>query len=155
MPDSSSWLDELLQKAADEGRFANLPGEGKPLHLENDPNVPDHLRIAFKLLKDSGYAPEWILHGQEIDVKRGELMDNIRRGVRAYKGAVQDANRDPVEGEQRKQRAHQAWDVAKQAFEETARSLNREILNYNLKVPHGVTHKFPFIVEHEIERLMR
>jgi hypothetical protein len=45
--------------------------------------------------------------------------------------------------------------VARRAFEDTAKALNREILNYNLKVPQGITHKFPFNVEREIERLMR
>ena len=155
MPDWSSHIDEQLQKAINEGQFSNLPGEGKPMKLDLDPNVPEHLRIAYKLLKDSGYAPEWIMHGQEIDVRRQELFDNISRGVRAFRGALQDAERDPVNGQQRAARANQAWNVARQAFEATAKRLNREILSYNLKVPHGVTHKFPFSVEREIERLQR
>lgn len=155
MPNWSSLIDEQLQKAIDEGRFSNLPGEGKPIKLDLDPNVPEHLRLAYKLLKDTGYAPEWIMHGQEIDVRRDELFENIKRGARAYKGALQDAQRDPNNGQQRTARAHQAWQVARQAFEEASKHLNREILSYNLKVPHGVTHKFPFNVELEIERLLR
>lgn len=155
MPNWSSLIDEQLQQAMDEGRFSNLPGEGKPMKLDIDPNVPEHLRLTYKLLKDNGFAPEWILHGQEIDVRREELLDNIKRGTRAYKGALQDAQRDAVNGQQRMTRAHQTWQVARQAFEETSKRLNREILSYNLKVPQGITHKFPFNLEFEIERLLK
>lgn len=154
MPDWSSLVDEQLQKAVDEGRFSNLPGQGKPLKIDIDPAVPEHLRIAFKLLKDSGYAPEWIMLGQEIEVRWDHLRENIKRGARAYKGALQDADRDPFNGEQRRLRAHQTWERAQIAFHEAARKLNKEILNYNLKVPHGITHRIPFDVEREIKRLM-
>ncbi|WP_420170527.1 DnaJ family domain-containing protein, partial [Paenibacillus larvae] len=36
----------------------NLPGQGKPLVLENWSSVPEDLRLAYKILKNSGHLPE-------------------------------------------------------------------------------------------------
>ncbi|MCH8506396.1 MAG: DUF1992 domain-containing protein [Ectothiorhodospiraceae bacterium] len=35
----------------------DLPGAGKPLALDDDSMVPEHLRMAYRLLKNAGYLP--------------------------------------------------------------------------------------------------
>ncbi len=48
--------DDRIQRAIDEGAFDNLPGKGKPLDLEDDSWIPHELRMAYKLLKNAGFA---------------------------------------------------------------------------------------------------
>lgn len=46
--------------------FDDLEGRGKPLDLHTDPFVPEHLRMAYKVLKNGGYVPDAILEQREI-----------------------------------------------------------------------------------------
>lgn len=46
-----------IQEAIDQGELHDLPGEGKPLHLEDDSAIPEELRAAYRLLKNAGFLP--------------------------------------------------------------------------------------------------
>ena len=54
-------LDALAEKhiqvAQKEGVFDDLPGAGQPLKLDDDAMVPEELRAAYRILKNSGYVP--------------------------------------------------------------------------------------------------
>src|SRR5262245_41914742 len=50
-------VEERIQKAREEGVFDNLPGAGKPLHLDDDSAVPEDLRLTYKILKNSNCLP--------------------------------------------------------------------------------------------------
>ena len=49
--------EERIREAQAEGEFDNLPGKGKPLHLDDDSLVPEDLRLAYKVLKNSNCLP--------------------------------------------------------------------------------------------------
>src|SRR5205085_12031591 len=49
--------EDRIQKAQEEGAFDNLPGKGKPLNLDDDAFVPEDLRLAYKILKNSHCLP--------------------------------------------------------------------------------------------------
>jgi len=53
-------VEDQIKEAMARGEFANLPGAGKPLDLAENPYTPEGLRLAYKILKDSGYAPLWL-----------------------------------------------------------------------------------------------
>lgn len=156
--DADKWqnhIDRALQAAKEEGKLQNLPGEGKPLKLEDETHTPEHLRLAHRLLKDHGFAPDWIMHSQEIDQKKKQLLHNMQKAVRAYKGALGDAGRHTGgDAETRRLRAHNTWKLAHQTLEEATAKLNKEILSYNLKVPAGVTHKALINLERELAQLL-
>ena len=84
--DWKSLVDQLLDEARDSGTFDNLPGGGRPLKLDDDPYTPDEMKLAHKILKEHDLAPEWIMLGKEVDARRARLLDNMRKGVRAYQG---------------------------------------------------------------------
>jgi len=155
MPDWSSLIDKQIQKAIEEGQMSNLPGEGKPIVFEDDSNTPHELRLAFKLLKDQGFAPDWIMMGNELDARREQLKDSIKKAVRAYQGALADADRDVQQGAQRRQRAQSTWDTVQESLRERAQAFNKEIITYNLKVPQGISHKPQINLEQEIKQLLR
>jgi len=49
--------ENRIRAAKDEGLFSNLPGQGKPLNLDDDRGVPEDLRLTFKILKNAGCLP--------------------------------------------------------------------------------------------------
>src|SRR5215472_9401044 len=49
--------EERIREAMDAGLFDNLPGKGKPLALDDDSNVPEEMRLSFKILKNAGCLP--------------------------------------------------------------------------------------------------
>jgi hypothetical protein len=62
------WMEEIVTNAMKSGDFDDLPGKGKPLKLDVlDPYAgPD--AEAMKILKQAGFAPQWIdLRKQIID----------------------------------------------------------------------------------------
>ena len=66
--------EERIQKAMDEGVFDNLPGKGKPLKLDDDSNIPEDLRLTYKVLKNSNCLPPELELRKEIFNLR-QLLD--------------------------------------------------------------------------------
>ncbi len=64
-----AWLvaEDKIKTALKNGDFDDLPGKGKRQNLEDLSMIPEDLRIAYKVLKNSGYLPE------EVDLKN-ELL---------------------------------------------------------------------------------
>lgn len=59
--------EDKIQRAIEEGQFDNLPGKGRPLELEDDSWVPEDLRMAYKVLKNSGHVPQEIEERKTIN----------------------------------------------------------------------------------------
>lgn len=58
--------EQRIRQAQDEGQFDNLSGSGRPLVLEDDSMIPEDLRMAYKILKNSGHVPPHIAEEKEI-----------------------------------------------------------------------------------------
>ncbi|MFS2221905.1 DUF1992 domain-containing protein [Pantoea sp. B65] len=75
------WLiDQLVEQhirdAQASGELDNLPGQGKPLVLDDDSHVPAELRAAYRLLKNSGYLPP------ELEMKREAIeLDTMLKSL--------------------------------------------------------------------------
>lgn len=63
IPGFEALVEERIKKAQKEGAFDNLEGANKPLSFE-DQHVPEELRLAHKILKNSGFLPP------EIELKK-------------------------------------------------------------------------------------
>ena len=57
--------EQKIAAAIDAGEFDDLPGAGKPLDLDDDPLVPDDLRVAWRLLKNAGFVPPELAEARE------------------------------------------------------------------------------------------
>lgn len=49
--------EQQIRDAQQRGEFADLPGSGEPLALEDDALIPEELRAAYRLLKNAGCLP--------------------------------------------------------------------------------------------------
>ncbi|WP_053361582.1 DnaJ family domain-containing protein [Bacillus sp. FJAT-27251] len=58
--------EEKIKKAYKDGELERLPGYGKPLMLDDVSGIPEDLRMAYRLMKNAGYAPEENALRQEV-----------------------------------------------------------------------------------------
>lgn len=49
--------EKRIEEALEKGELDNLPGMGKPLELEDLSQIPKEMRMAYKVLKNSGHLP--------------------------------------------------------------------------------------------------
>jgi DnaJ family protein C protein 28 len=130
----SNWLDNIINKAREEGHFDNLPGQGKPLDLNRDAHEDPAMQLANHILKENGFVWPWIEERKEIE----EAVEKAVAELLAARRAGQ-----PV------------WTQATAAFRQKAADLNRKIAAHNLAVPSLTFHRAPINVEAEIERATR
>jgi hypothetical protein len=57
LPGLAALVERRIEEAVARGEFDNLPGAGRPLDLDDDLLVPEELRVAHRILKNSGYVP--------------------------------------------------------------------------------------------------
>ena len=122
-------IDEQIREAMRQGRFADLPGKGKPLKLDGDAHVPEQMRMAHKLMRDNDLVPEWMAQGKELEAEREKLRDELSRLL------------------------HRGEGRSLEALREAAKKYNSRVLSYNLKVPQGVVHRRFFDVDGELVKL--
>jgi DnaJ-like protein len=58
--------EQKIQEAIERGELDDLPGSGKPLELDDDPLVPEDLRVAHRVLKNAGFVPPELELRKEI-----------------------------------------------------------------------------------------
>lgn len=63
IPGFEALVEERIRKAQKDGLFDNLTGTGKPLNFD-DLNIPQDYRLAYKILKNSGFLPP------EVELKK-------------------------------------------------------------------------------------
>lgn len=57
--------ERKIAEAIGRGELSDLPGEGRPLTLDDDALIPEDLRMAYRILKNAGFVPP------EVEVLRG------------------------------------------------------------------------------------
>ncbi|MBE2295089.1 MAG: DUF1992 domain-containing protein, partial [Phycisphaerales bacterium] len=50
-------VEARIREAIESGELRNLPGEGKPLVLDDVSAIPEELRAAYRILKNAGFLP--------------------------------------------------------------------------------------------------
>ena len=59
-------IEDKILAAIREGKLDDLPGQGKPLNIEDDSRVPEDLRLTHKILKNAGCVPPELEEHMEI-----------------------------------------------------------------------------------------
>lgn len=68
-------LKGRIAEAQARGEFDNLPGYGQPLRLDDNPLVPEELRMAYKILKNSNCLPPELEERKEVS-RLIDLLEN-------------------------------------------------------------------------------
>ncbi|NQU12763.1 MAG: DUF1992 domain-containing protein [Desulfobacteraceae bacterium] len=69
-------VEKKIKEAMDKGEFDDLPGRGKPIAFEDDSNIPEDLRLAFKVLKNADCLPPELQLKKEI-----RQMEDMLEGI--------------------------------------------------------------------------
>ena len=77
-------IEQRIKEANERGEFDDLPGQGEPLDLIDDSNVPEDLRLAYKILKNADCLPPELEAKKEIR-QMEDLLDNIPDEKEKYK----------------------------------------------------------------------
>ena len=84
--------ERKIAEAQARGELDNLPGEGRPLELDDDALVPEDLRLASRILKNAGFVPPEVEALREISqlesVVNREGEDGVSRAKAARKLAL-------------------------------------------------------------------
>ena len=75
-------VEARIEHAIERGELTDLPGQGRPLLLDDDACVAPELRLAFRILKNAGYVPDEVALRREIaDIST--LVDSTEGAERA------------------------------------------------------------------------
>jgi DnaJ family protein C protein 28 len=130
-----SWLDQQIREAQERGEFDNLPGKGQPLDLTPNPYAGDR-ELAFKVLKDAGYAPEWIELDKAIRARLEKARAVLARRWQWHQDRLAElAGQSNRWAAAEQDRSLAGWREAIAAFEQEIAAINKEISELNLKVP--------------------
>jgi DnaJ family protein C protein 28 len=140
-------IEEHIQQALREGKFADLPGKGKPLNLQENPFADPDWRLAHHMLQSSGYTLPWIEARQEIEASLQAARQALRR-AREWRAAALEAGQDAA-------RVEAEWQRLRGAFERTLAELNQRIRQHNLQVPSDHFQLLPLSYEKELAALTR
>lgn len=144
-----SEIDKSIREFLNGGVTSNLEGAGKPLRLSDDANVPDDMRVAYKIMAEHEILPEWIELGKELEKRAENLHRAIKQHVTAYKEGLQRA-KSPTEQDH----IVAVWESAQKKLAEQVKEYNDKVLTYNLKVPVTVKQLLMFNLKREIDNLL-
>jgi len=140
-------IEELIQRAIEEGKFDDLPGKGKPLRFEENPYEDPDWRAAFRILRNAGFSLPWIETRKEIEHAYQAALHDLKRTWEWY----QTESRSDVSAGM----AAIEWESAKSVFHNKLVDINNLIRKYNLDVP-TTTLQLPILkTEREIEALIQ
>jgi hypothetical protein len=125
-----SLIERQIREAMQDGQFDNLPHQGAPLPNDENPHAGEW-GLAFKMLKDAGYAPPWI----EADKEVRELLarrDALFARVRANRPAPPAQRRD------------------RELVERLVRNANAAITRLNSEAPGTRQHRRPLVLAEEL-----
>jgi hypothetical protein len=93
--------EQKLAEAVSRGELDDLPGQGQPLDLEEDPLIPEDLRLAYRILKNAGYVPPEVEQISEIGqlerlVSHGSGDEKAARKLALLKTRIESAYYDKV-----------------------------------------------------------
>lgn len=141
MPD----IEELIRRAIEEGKFADLPGRGKPLHLDENPHTDPEWRLAYHLLRQNGFSLPWLEQRREIEIEYEQACQRLQTAWELRARALQ--------GENALETAEAAWQRSLAEFHTRFARLNRRIFDYNLQTPSARFQMLPLDPEKEIQRI--
>jgi len=126
--------ERKIREAMEAGLFDNLPGQGRPLDLEENPYAGDW-EIGFHILRNNRLAPLWIELSREVQERADECRAYLERVAR---GA------DPRQVAARRR--------FREAYRQRVVELNQVIADFNVVVPFPWLQKGLLSVEEELRK---
>lgn len=147
-----TYVDERIRQMIGDGNMSWHPGAGKPLDLENDENVPEDLRLAYKLMRENDTVPPWVALGATLRDKREKLLARLQQYARDYITRKQEALM--IGSYVRDRHAEDRWQEAIKRWAVDCTRYNGEMLDYNLSIPPQIEQMIPIAIHESIEEAL-
>lgn len=145
--DWSKLVEQKIREAQESGEFDRLPKKGQ-LNFEDEVGIPEDMRLALRMLKSQGFAPEWIEQDKALRHHLDEARKNVTRSWLWYRSKM-----DEVTTAEERNLAEGEWQRARNQFEESIAQLNKEVFNFNLRVPSIQLQRLPLRLSEEYQAL--
>ncbi|HST04844.1 MAG TPA: DUF1992 domain-containing protein [Chloroflexia bacterium] len=146
--------ERRIREAIEAGEFDNLEGAGKPLSdLEDNPFVPEDMRVAFKVLQNSGYAPDWMTLAQEIEDDLDWLKSSADYHFRMLREELAAIGADPYAVKRLRSEMDRLRNLHRRAsaqYRQALEAVNRKINTFNQTVPIASLLKIPLAVDEQM-----
>ncbi len=83
-------IEDLIQRAIQEGKFSDLPGKGKPLRLDDNPLADPDWQLAYHLLKENGFSLPWLELRQELEKEIEAARQSLKQAWEWRQSAAPD-----------------------------------------------------------------
>ena len=147
----TEWNDLIshrVEEAMRAGAFDNLRNKGKPLPQDNNPFVRQDQRLANDLLKNNGFAPQWITDRTATL----QLIENFRSAFRSraqgYSEAWHATNNPHTH-----QQLRESWHRQLESWQDEIWNLNKRINTINLQQPIARLEIFKLRLDDELKRV--
>jgi DnaJ homolog subfamily C member 28 len=124
-------VEKIIQRAQEQGYFDNLPGAGKPQDLSENPFVPEDWRMAFRLLKSNGFAPDTVEHDKALRAELASVDTALEAFGRRWDRWIRTSWDTPEEREEHLA-ARERFLVG---YEQEQRALNHRVHAHNARAP--------------------
>ena len=147
--------ERKINEWIENGGLIDIPGSGRPQELDDDPFVPDDMRLSFKILKNAGVVPDWAELGNAIDVEQDTINDWTDRCLRVLKeersqtGVGGLGNLEEITDKARTRRI----EAAVAAYRRRLEIMNALIDRLNVAAPVGIIQREPVRIERAIAKL--
>ena len=146
--------ERKINEWIESGGLIDIPGSGRPQQLDDDPFVPDDMKLSFKILKNAGVVPDWAELGNAIDAERDAIDYWIERNVRTLNETKRSSgsgvgNLAAVTGRARARRVKSL--VA--AYRQRLQKLNALIDRLNVAAPASIIQRQPVPIERAVAKL--
>jgi DnaJ family protein C protein 28 len=138
-------IEEHIRKAMEEGKFDDLPGKGKPLKLEDNTHEDPEWRLAYHVLRESGFSLPWIELQHEIDTEIEAMRTSLRSAWEWRLNALGRGDAPLL--------VEQEWERAVKRFGEQVEKVNKRIFDFNLQAPSITVQRLKLDVERELEMI--
>jgi DnaJ family protein C protein 28 len=144
-------IEELIQRAIQEGKFNDLPGKGQPLRLDDNPHAEPEWQLAYHLLQENGFSLPWLELRQELEAE-------IEAARHAFKLACEWRLSAPVDETPVIHPPHPISELdaefqrALRVFTEKIPQINQRIFVYNLQTPLDRFQMRKLNLEQELKR---
>ncbi|HEX9987467.1 MAG TPA: DUF1992 domain-containing protein [Chloroflexia bacterium] len=147
--------ERRIQEAIEAGEFDNLELAGKPITYDDNPFVPEEMRAAFKVLQNSGYAPDWMVLAQQIDADLERLRHDADRHFAYLRRSLMEIGGNPYAVKRLRSEVERLKAEHKRAAKQHSLAIhevNRKISTFNQTVPIASLNRVPLSHELEMEK---
>lgn len=136
-------IEDHIRKAMEEGKFDDLPGKGKPIQWDENPLVEPDWQLAFRMLRNAGFALPWMETRKEIEAQLETARATLKRAWEWTQAGSGDGQPPTFLDDE--------WQRVLGAFRAQIAEINKRIFNYNLDVPLPRFQRPPVDADAEIQ----